>query len=369
MSRVIISGYYGFDNAGDEAVLAGILTSLRRQAPGVQCLVLSAAPPATQRLHGVAAAHRGRPREVLGALQRCDLFVSGGGSLLQDVTSLKSLLFYLTQIRLAKALRRRVLVYAQGIGPLVRPAARRLTARVLQGVDWITVRDPESAAELERLGLGRGGPPIEVTADPVFVLEPGPREWAEAEMGALAPGLRTQPLLGISLREWPGLGERLGDLAEVIRASAAQMEVTPVFFPLQRSRDTAVCRAMAERVGGFLLLGDYAPGEWLALTAGTALFLGMRLHALIFAAAGGVPLVGLSYDPKVTALLARLGQRPATTVSKLDLTALRGALEQCWNEREQRRVQMAAAARELAAAAELSACRAVELLRAEGRRG
>ena len=102
MSRILISGYYGFGNAGDEAVLAAILASLRRQVPEAQCDVLSIDPKTTTRLHGIPAYHRARPREVLTALRRCDLFVSGGGSLLQDVTSLNSLLFYLAQIRLAR---------------------------------------------------------------------------------------------------------------------------------------------------------------------------------------------------------------------------------------------------------------------------
>src|SRR5207247_740740 len=100
--------------------------SMRRLAPELEFAVLSVAPEATTQLHAVPAYHRARPHDVLAALRRCDLFISGGGSLLQDVTSLNSLLFYLMQIRLARMLRRRVMIYAQGIGPLLRPAARRL---------------------------------------------------------------------------------------------------------------------------------------------------------------------------------------------------------------------------------------------------
>ena len=129
VSRILLSGYYGFGNAGDEAVLAAILASLRREMPDVESAVLSVDPAATTRLHGVAAFHRARPREVLAALRQCDLFVSGGGSLLQDVTSLSSLLFYLAQIRFARMLGRRVMVYAQGIGPLLRPATRMRVPR------------------------------------------------------------------------------------------------------------------------------------------------------------------------------------------------------------------------------------------------
>jgi polysaccharide pyruvyl transferase CsaB len=392
VSRILISGYYGFGNAGDEAVLAAILASLRRQMPEAQCAVLSVAPAATTRLHGVPAFHRARPREVLAALRRCDLFISGGGSLLQDVTSLSSLLFYLAQIQLARFLRRRVMIYAQGIGPLLRPVARRLTARTLRVVDCITVRDAESAAALRGIGLTGDRPPIEVTADPVFSLQPASAEWARAELqacrrardegyarcagtrmrgeaAALSSSLIPHPsslALGISLREWPGLEARLEVLAEVIREVARESGLVPVYFPLQRAQDAAVCRRLAERTGGGVLPGDYAPGEWMALAGQMDLFFGMRLHALIFAAAAGVPLVGLSYDPKVTSLLSRLGALPAASLAAFDADALRQALRDTWNVRARARVQIQEAASELAVAAEASARRAAELL---GRRG
>src|SRR5439155_23826555 len=129
-------------------------------------------------------------------------------------------------------------------------------------------------------------------------------------------------------------------LAEAIGEVAGATGVVPVYFPLQRAQDTAVCRQIAEKAGGYVLPGDYAPAEWMALAGRMQLFLGMRLHALIFAAARGVPLVGLTYDPKVTALLARLGQAPATSVAELDGAAVRRALRETWNDRARRSVQL-----------------------------
>jgi polysaccharide pyruvyl transferase CsaB len=364
MSRVVISGYYGFGNAGDEAVLAAMLQSLHRHSEQLECAVLSASPAHTRRLHGVTAFHRARPREVLTALRRCDLFISGGGSLLQDVTSLNSLLFYLAQIRLARAMRRRVMVYAQGIGPLVKPAARRLTASVLKAVDLITVRDEESAAELRRLGVTGGRSPVEVTADPVFALDPAPDEFASSEIAEAVGAAGAERLIGISVREWPSLEPHLEALGHIIREASAKLDAVPVFFPLQRAQDAPVSRRLAERSGGVVLPGDYAPGEWLALTGRADLFIGMRLHALIFAALRGVPLVGLSYDPKVTSLLSRLGQSPATSVAGFDGAALEQAIHKTWNVREQQSVQLREVARGLSATAALNAQRAVELLAA-----
>ena len=135
----------------------------------------------------------------------------------------------------------------------------------------------------------------------------------------------------------------------------------PVYFPLQRSQDAPACRQLQERAGGCVLPGDYSPAQWLALAREMRLFLGMRLHALIFAAVGGVPIVGMSYDPKVAAVLARLGQTPATSVDAFDAASVRQALRKTWNEREQQSVQLGAAVRELADLAQVSARRAVEL--------
>lgn len=389
MSRIVLSGYYGFGNAGDEAVLAAILASLRRQIPGAEYAVLSVDPAATTRLHDVPAFHRARPREVLAALRGCDLFISGGGSLLQDVTSLSSLLFYLAQIRLARMLRRPVMIYAQGIGPLLRPAARRLTARTLRTVNCITVRDAGSAALLRQIGLGGSDPPVEVTADPVFALAPAASEWAAREIErviAQTEGVRIAPetaaavraraggqpgdelpLLGISVREWPGLAAKLDLLSDVIWETSEAIGAVPVYFPLQASQDMAACRQLAARSGGVVLPGEYSPGEWMALTGRMQLFLGMRLHALIFAAAMGVPLVGLTYDPKVTALLARLGTKPAASLPDLDAAAVRQVLADTWNDRARRSVQLREAAEDLAAAAAVSAQRAADLLGAGGR--
>jgi polysaccharide pyruvyl transferase CsaB len=245
--------------------------------------------------------------------------VSGGGSLLQDVTSARSLLYYLGLILMARALRRPVVVLAQGIGPLRRPALRRLTARALQGVARITVRDADSAAELRGMGVGSGGhPEILVTADPVFALAPAPPERGQALLAGI-PGPR--PWVGVSVRPWPGIDALLpslgGALTQIEGAGG-----TPVFLPLQPAADRPLCCSLAERVGrGVVWPGALQPAEWLAVVSALDLVVAMRLHALIFAAVSGVPCLGLSYDPKVTRLLARLERSSAGEVAAFDPAA------------------------------------------------
>ena len=92
MNKIVISGYYGFANAGDEAMLAAIVKALRSTENSVKLTVISGNPQITAAKYGVASIHRFNPLEIFLSLRSCDLLLSGGGSLLQDVTSKRSLL-------------------------------------------------------------------------------------------------------------------------------------------------------------------------------------------------------------------------------------------------------------------------------------
>lgn len=383
MSRVLISGFYGFDNAGDEAVLAAMLQLFRERRPDLDLVVLSASPEATERLHGVQALPRMNRRVVADAISACDLFVSGGGSLLQDSTSARSAIYYLALIYMATRARKPVALYCQGIGPLRRPALRRLTRFVLNRTSLITVRDEESARELERLGVGRGGrpgdssgapsgsingevttvsgplPAVVVAADPVFALQSAPGFEA-------ARWLPTRPAagwLGVSVRPWPGIEAMIPRLAEALKIVHKRTGLQPLALPLQWDMDAPVCQSLVRTVPDAAMLTGPGldPRGWIALIRELRALIAMRLHALIFAASQGVPLAGIAYDPKVTALLERLGERPAAMVPSLDpaqlADAVCGVLENSPAARHRR-----SAADEMAALAGMAADRTLSLL-------
>ena len=116
MSRYLISGYYGFGNAGDEAILRAIVRNLRECDPEAQLTVLSARPELTAREHSVEAVRRTDLLRIAACMRRADLFISGGGGLLQDVTSSRSLLYYLSLIRLAQLQRCPTMIFANSMG-------------------------------------------------------------------------------------------------------------------------------------------------------------------------------------------------------------------------------------------------------------
>lgn len=330
MPEIAVSGYYGFKNAGDEAILGGLISSIRTLAPETRFAVLSGDPTATAQLHGVEAIPRMDLGAVWRALGRADLLITGGGSLLQDVTSWRTIPYYLGICLLALLRGKPVMWYAQGIGPVQRPLGRWLVRWVGNRVAAITLRDAESAATLAELGVTR--PPVTVTADAAFALAPGDpaRGRALLRVAGVPEGL---PLVGVSLRPWPAMPHFDRVLASALDRLAMELHGGVVFLPMQLPQDERMAQAVQAHMqaprwslGGTL---DYR--QALDVVASVDLLVGLRYHALVFAAMSGVPVVGLSYDPKNTSFLAQLGLKAAGSPAELDgqvlLTAARRALD------------------------------------------
>jgi polysaccharide pyruvyl transferase CsaB len=349
VSRVVISGYYGFGNAGDEAVLAGILVGLRSRLPHVDVVVLSGNPAHTRRLHGVKAVSR-----IAGALRTlpgADLFISGGGSLIQDVTSARSALYYLGVLGLATVLAKATVVYAQGVGPLRRGWVRALARRILARTTLITVRDENSVNVLKDLGIVR---PVHLVADPAFALVPTPAAQIQDVISS-----HHFPRIGVALRSW-GDDAFVDALVEGLRAARRRLGETEfVVLALHPDRDLALCTRVAQDVGGRVLAG--LPPQDLMTVVGTVdVLVGVRLHALIASVVMGVPPVGLSYDPKVDGFLRRIGLGRVLSLEGLRSDDLCDAVCAAWEERETLRPRL----REHAVALREAALRAAELTHA-----
>jgi len=318
--KITALGYYGFGNLGDEAVLAGILASLRAQPvfTKAEYLVLTSDAQATQALHGpVQTANRWQWREALSALKGTDLFVFGGGSLLQDATSVRSVLWYALMAHFARRRSRRVLWWGQGIGPLQSPLSRRLVGVIGNQADLLTVRDEKSAQLLKEVGVRRS---IEVVADPAFALDPRP---AERPSGML-----------VALRAWPGVAP------ETLSQALPEGHAIPMHLPddltVHGTLPTLDWLRSPESVEQ--ILGRFAVAE---------LTVAMRLHALIFSARCATPFVALSYDPKVAALAQAAGQNDALLeATTCTPTQLRESVERVRSTAAERRLQLHAFAQD-----------------------
>ena len=114
--KYCISGYYGFDNFGDETILKILVENLKKFDS--QITVFSSNPLKTSKNLDVNSVKSFDLKGVIKSLKASDCLVSGGGSLLQDVTSKKSLIYYLGVIFLAQLFKKKTIIFAQGIGPI-----------------------------------------------------------------------------------------------------------------------------------------------------------------------------------------------------------------------------------------------------------
>jgi polysaccharide pyruvyl transferase CsaB len=294
--RVLLSGYYGFGNLGDEALLEVIVDRIRRRLPQVQLDVLSATPRETAAQFGVDATPRWEMRAVRAALARADAVVSGGGGLLQSATSVRSLFYYAGILREASRMKRKTMIFAQSIGPLD-AVGKLLVRRLCRGVDAATVRDERSRALLASL---LPATPVERTADPVFLYEPPEDDGLERE----GLGRDAAPYAVVSVRECAAFGANVRAIAAAVDRLAAHHGIRVAFLPLGGPRDAAASTDVIRACDSApVLLPEPSLARAASILGGAALVLGMRLHALILAARAAVPFIAIPYDPKVEALL------------------------------------------------------------------
>jgi polysaccharide pyruvyl transferase CsaB len=334
--RVASLGYVGFGNLGDEAVLAGIRVALRNRAVFRDCewTVLTADPASTTRLHtGVRTASRRSWRESADALRGTDLFILGGGSLFQDATSVRSVLWYALMAWIARRRSKRVLWWGHGIGPLETPVARRIVAAGAARADAVTVRDSDSARLLKDCGFPGS---VELVADPAFLLEQ-----------TCGPSHREGTV--VALRKWRGAVPSVA-----LKPLPGPVVGLPMHVPDDRGMLPGVSDIdwSAETEPWQTVMGTLARSE--AVVA-------MRLHAQILACVCSTPFVPLSYDPKVDALARRTGQDDLLIpIDKFTPELLRERVEVLRAEWSRRSDMVGDAATQLRTEASLPADRAAQ---------
>jgi polysaccharide pyruvyl transferase CsaB len=315
--HLLLAGYFGFDNAGDEAIFESMVDVFREQCPEVKISALTSDSSTAQRL-GVSAVPRKHVPSVWKALRACDAFVLGGGGLFQDSTGAGSVVYYGGLLAMAKAARRPSVIFCQGYGPVRSSLARWLTRQAFRLPKLITVRDEESVADLVALGLSPDL--VHLAADPALLMRPLPvdemRPLLEAE-GLLTEMGRSElpdgrlseagPLVALTVRPWPSLS--LEALAEALRAFRERHKARYLLLPLQPERDLEPSRRLAQLLNGEakVLEQPLAPRALTGILACSDMVIGMRLHSLILATVENPPLFGLSYDPKVERFCRRAG--------------------------------------------------------------
>ncbi|HEY5427006.1 MAG TPA: polysaccharide pyruvyl transferase CsaB [Candidatus Tumulicola sp.] len=297
---MLLSGYYGFGNLGDEALLEVIVARIRARFPNVDVEVLSATPGLTAASFGVKTSARWPWRAVREAVGRADVVLSGGGGLLQNSTSLRSLLYYAGVLREAIRAKRRTMIFAQSVGPLD-AWGRLVVGRFCKGLGRATVRDERSRDVLHAL---LPNTPVERTADPVFLYD---LPVSETDLSGDGLGPESGPYAIVSVRKVPSFKDGAAVVARAVDRLAREHGVRVAFLPLGGAGDaevsTEIIRACASTP---VLLPECTLAKAAAVLRGARVVVGMRLHALVLAARFGVPFVAIAYDPKVSALCDEL---------------------------------------------------------------
>lgn len=313
MKKILISGYYGYDNAGDEAVLQAIIDAIKQQDETIAPIVLSANPDKTAKQYNVETVNRFAFKEILQAIKETDGLISGGGSLLQDETGLLTIPYYIGIIKLAQLFNKPTFIYAQGIGPVNRRIYYPMIRNAFNKSQYISVRDKESAMLLKEIGIPLNR--VEVVTDPVLNLAP-------ISQGSVSDifqkeGITKPPVL-ISVRFWKEDNTYLKEIAkaadELVRMGE-QVAFIPMHEPTDREASEFVLNRMEEEAS---LFASYDAKTILGIMGESKCVIGMRLHSLIFAVAMGVPVIGISYDPKIDTFLDSLNQTPVGTTEDLN---------------------------------------------------
>lgn len=289
--QVVISGYYGFGNFGDEAILSVLIKRLKHM--GHDIVVLSSNPRKTSMEYFVNAINSFDFNKVSGLIKHSDVLISGGGSLLQDVTSLKSLIYYLWVIFTALRHKKKVIIFAQGIGPIKNKFAKLITGMILKRCDYVSVRDSKSFKLLESMGVK-----ADLLCDPIFSLD-----------------IKSKPqkgVIGIQLRDFATMNDNLlNKLARQIVKDFFDKHVQ--IFSFQDSLDLEVCkkfqgiiRALNPNISTEVIYG-VSNDEIISKIPSLEYLIAMRFHALVVAVKAGVKSIGINYDMKVEKLAKEAG--------------------------------------------------------------
>ncbi|MDD6255495.1 MAG: polysaccharide pyruvyl transferase CsaB [Eubacteriales bacterium] len=351
--NVLLSGYYGFGNAGDEAILGSVYENIMSMGRNTAVSVLVANPEKNRGRYPFRMIDRFNIPAVRKAVTESDVVVSGGGSLLQDRTSTKSLIYY-TWIMNEAAKHSRLVMYANGIGPVIRAKNRARVRGAVEKAGLITLRDSKSADTLREMGVT--DKELHVTADPVFAYKGADVYRAKNKSDELLKEKLPEtgadrPFVAVSLRDWqaadPDFDSKTAELCDFIHEKSG-MEI--VFIVMQRPNDEDISR----RVMGLMnsrafLLNDYeGTDDLMGITGRASFILCMRLHTLIFAAHMGVPTLGIVYDPKVREYLGMLGMPSAGSVEKFDIDEAEEKAADMIENREKYAERIRAASEQLA---------------------
>lgn len=286
MKKILVSGYIGFNNFGDEAIFYALSNHLK--SLGCFVSVLCSNKKEVKKRYQVKAYNYKKPLQILKGIIRSDVLISGGGSLLQNKTSNFSLFYYLFIIILAKLFFKKVIIFAQGIEPVKGRFETELTKFVLKICDFVSVRDFNSLNLLKSWKIS-----AQLVSDPVYSLV------QNFEINEDKKGLIVQ------LRKFEGIDEEfLNNLAQAIAQNYKEDNIS--VLSLQDEYDKEICENFIKILEKHDIKAELKTNETIEKTIeiinSSKYVISTRLHGLITANAFKSKAFALIYDEKVKTL-------------------------------------------------------------------
>ncbi len=289
--RLLLAGYIGCGNLGDDAIALGFVQGLGNS--GYDVTVMSGRPEETNRLYGFSVIDRRDFKQYEEAVKSCDAVVFPGGSIFQDATSVRSVAYYSKIITLAKTAKKKVLLLGQGVGPLTTFLGKRMAQGAFNDADVISVRDPDSLQALKDLGVKTS---VRMTADMAFLLPPV--QASDDVQGFTVGNMKTVGISARPMDKKTDVAALFGDFCRLLYQNGSM----PVLIEMDKEEDGPLIAEIAKRQGGKIpdIRKLTTPMQLQQRLLRMDSIVAMRLHAGILASTVGIPPLMVSYDPKVT---------------------------------------------------------------------
>ena len=323
---IAICGAYGHGNIGDDAILHSIIDAVKKMDANIPITVFGKNPKYLKKAYRVDAIYSFNLFSVFNVMRKSLLYINGGGTLLQNITSVRSLFYYLFTIRLAKQLKNKVVMYGCGIGPVRGDFFVKYVKKVLnKNVDIITLREPHSLAELKSFSVTH--PQLKLTSDPALVLRPPEDSLVSAFLETHNFSVSEKHVCFI-LRNWKNFEQKKDDIAKLADYLYKKHGYSAVFLSMNTPDNTANDAVrLISKAPNICVYENLSPEMTIGILSKMDLVISMRLHALIFASICGIPMVGLAYDPKINSFLDYLGYGSCIDLDSVNFDVLKESAE------------------------------------------
>lgn len=323
--KILLFGYYGDKNLGDEALLQGILNSFRLKNSNLDVTVLSKNPEETQKRYNIRSVIAPRQDRYIASfineIRKTDLFILGGGGLIQDFIGVKQLIYWVSSLFIAKMFGKKTMLYAIGAGPLKSNKSKKIANFFLKFADIITVRDKETFELLSSIGVNEEK--IVLTGDPAFTLS-NSEEYLKNDTKGRDSLKNGRTYIGVSflpyyfITEKPKLEEELENIFSdfidyVIENYDYNVCLVPLHYMEGETFDMAssfrIFKKLKHKKHAIVMDEPLTPNEAVYLFKEFKAMVGMRLHSLILSGVASTPFLGISYHPKVKSFISLVDQQ------------------------------------------------------------